>query len=294
MKTIFLVLFSLCIFTTSNGQRRYQGFLYTLQTDSREPFLYSVRTSTVGEGIYQTKYSLYDNGGKVRYTITADHFKEEKKVVVQVYDERFLLTVMNGKDETTYEVPSLKPFGFRGNVGIFDKAAPNQLSVQFVSNKYNFVRILNFLGSYEDNIFQFFIFKSTDKIAEPEIISNNYRGDDGKPKAIFRPRPSDVDSIMLDSWFTGTKKFCEDTDSWYYLVTIKGDSIDLKSYPGKSNNYHKDKTKAFESVRGVIRDGKIVTDRDNFEYKNLFKYENGVLYQLNEEDEYNEYTECES
>jgi hypothetical protein len=38
---------------------------------------------------------------------------------------------------------------------------------------------------------------------------------------------------------------------------------------------------------------KLLLIRDNAEYKNLFKYENGVLYQLNEEDEYNDYTECE-
>jgi hypothetical protein len=261
MKTLFLILFTLCIFLPSYGQGRYRGYLYTLQTDTRELFEYSVRTSAVGDGVYRTNYSLYDNTGKVRYTITADHFKEEREVLVQVNDERYLLTVMNGKDKTTYEVPSLKPFGFRGNIGLFDKSAPNQLSVQFISNKFTYVRVLNFLGSYDDGIFQFFIFKPTDKIVESKTESNKSSYSDGKPRALFKPRIPKVDSLRSSYWFTGTKKFCEETDSWYYLVTIKGDSIELKSYPGKSNDYHKDKTKAFESVRGVIRDGKIITDK---------------------------------
>lgn len=71
---------------------------------------------------------------------------------------------MSGKEETTYENPTMKPFGFRGNLGILDKSAPSQLAVQFLSEKAEYVRVLSFLGSSADGEFQFFLFNQSDKI----------------------------------------------------------------------------------------------------------------------------------
>ena len=81
-------------------------------------------------------------------------------------DEQYLLGVMDGKEETTYETPSMKPFGFRGSLGLLDKSAPNQLAVQFLSAEAKYVRVLSFLGSSTDGEFQFFLFNQTDKITE--------------------------------------------------------------------------------------------------------------------------------
>jgi hypothetical protein len=71
---------------------------------------------------------------------------------------------MSGKEETTYKTSTMKPFGFRGNLGIFDKSAPAQLAVQFLSEKGEYVRVLSFLGSSVDGEFQFFLFNQSDKI----------------------------------------------------------------------------------------------------------------------------------
>lgn len=93
-------------------------------------------------------------------------------------------------------------------------------------------------------------------------------------------------------FFTGTRKFCEELNIWYYLVTIKKDSIILKAYPGKENTARKDKSKPIEIIKGIIKNGKIIT-KDPPEYlTNRFKFEDGILYEVNNEGEYNDYHEC--
>ena len=92
-----------------------------------------------------------------------------------------------------------------------------------------------------------------------------------------------------NQFFTGTKKFCDGHGAWYYLVTVNGTAITLKSYADKGNTYVKDKSKPTEVINGKIVNGKIVT-KDPPEYlTNRFKYENGVLYEMNNEGEYNDY-----
>ncbi len=88
---------------------------------------------------------------------------------MEVKDEEYLLSVMDGKEQTTYEAPTLKPFGLRGNWGLFVKSAPSQLVVQFLSAHYEYVRVLSFLGSSDNGIAQFFVFNSADKIEETPI-----------------------------------------------------------------------------------------------------------------------------
>jgi hypothetical protein len=133
MKTIILSFIIAVSCTTLKAQTRFTGYLYTYQTGSKERFEYSVATSH-SDGLYTTIYRLYQPGSiKSRYTITASHFKDLKKVVVEVKDEQYLLSAMTGKEETTYEQQTLKPFGLRGNIAILDNAAPSQLAVQFLS-----------------------------------------------------------------------------------------------------------------------------------------------------------------
>jgi TonB family protein len=94
--------------------------------------------------------------------------------------------------------------------------------------------------------------------------------------------------------FTGTNKFCDKDGTWYYKVSIAGNNITLQSYPGENNTLYKNKMKPIEVIHGVIRDGKIIT-KDPPQYKtNRFKFENGVLYEVNDEGEYNEYSECKN
>ncbi|MBK7966867.1 MAG: hypothetical protein IPK10_17485 [Bacteroidetes bacterium] len=57
---------------------------------------------------------------------------------------------------------------------------------------------------------------------------------------------ADKDSLdskqSISGFFTGTKKFCDEEGYWYFLVTIDGNNIVLKSFPGENNTYHSDKT----------------------------------------------------
>ncbi len=173
-KVILSTLFVFSILFVA-AQAKYTGYLYTEQTGSKEAFQYSISTR-FSNGAFQTIYKIYKPGAsKNRYTITASHFKNDKKIIVEVNDEQYLLSVMNGKEEVEYETGKLQLFGIRGDLGFFDKLAPNQLAVQFVSSRFEYVRVINFLGSYSDNIFQFFLFNKNDKVSEPKesILDSN-------------------------------------------------------------------------------------------------------------------------
>jgi hypothetical protein len=160
---IFLVIFA-ASFSTVKAQIRYTGYLYSSEEGSKEKFEYSASTS-VSDGAFKTIYKIFRPGSKKnRYTIIASHYKEQKKIVVEVNDEQYILSDMTGKEETTYEYPTMKPFGFRGNLGILDKSAPAQLAVQFLSAEGEYVRVLSFLGSSADGQFQFFLFNQSDNI----------------------------------------------------------------------------------------------------------------------------------
>ena len=90
----------------------------------------------------------------------------------------------------------------------------------------------------------------------------------------------------------GTKIFCDAEKIWKYEVTIKNDSITLKLFPGSANSYHKDKNKPVEIIKGIVANGKIIT-KDSSEYlTNRFKYENDILYEVNNEGDYNDFPEC--
>lgn len=195
---------------------------------------------------------------------------------------------MTGKEETIYETFSLKPFGFRVNLSIFNKSTPSQLAVQFISSRFEYVKVLSFLGSYSDNIDQFFVFSQKDKIIESKVpitAAPNTSDTLSGPKLIFKKANGTV-------WFAGTKKFCDGVGGWYYKVTITGNEITLQSYADKNNEFHKNHSNPVETIRGIIRDNKIVT-KDSAEYgTNRFKFENGIFYEMNNEGEYNSYDEC--
>ncbi len=95
-------------------------------------------------------------------------------------------------------------------------------------------------------------------------------------------------------WFTGTKRFCDGLGEWYYKVTINGNGITLLQYADRKNKLHKDKINPVETIQGIIEANKIIT-KDAPEYKtNRFKFENGVLYEVNNEGDYNSYQECQN
>jgi hypothetical protein len=270
------------------AQTKPTGYLYTQQTGSKAVFQYSI-TTRFANGAFQTIYKLYKQGAsKNRYTITASHFKVDKKIVVEVNDEQYLLSVMNGREEVEYETETLQPFGIRGDMGILDKSAPSQLAIQFVSSRFEYVRVIDFLGSTSDGIFQTFVFNTNDKIIEPKNGVVNSR-DSKKPKAKFAGSTKTDSASRL---FTGTKNFCDSEKAWRWDVTIKNDSITLKMFAGSANDYHKNKSKPVEVIKGIVLNGKIITKDPPQYLTNRFKFENGILYEMNNEGDYNDFPEC--
>lgn len=120
--------------------------------------------------------------------------------------------------------------------------------------------------------------------------SNKEHGKTNIPKAIFAP-PTQKKS-EYNRLFTGTKIFCDPENIWKYEVTVIGDSVILKLFPGSANSHHKNKSKPVETVKGIIVNGNIIT-KDSPEYlTNRFRYKNGILYETNNEGEYNDYPIC--
>ena len=82
----------------------------------------------------------------------------EKKVEVITEEADGGIFAQLNKEETTYDVPSLEVFGFRGNVGLLGgKKVPNQLAVKFSSSKLEYIKVLSVLGSNYNNDFEFFV-----------------------------------------------------------------------------------------------------------------------------------------
>jgi len=153
----FLFAVCLIISTASFSQKIQTCYLYSLNSDSHQKFNYTVAIDS-SESEYNTTYLIYQDG-KVRYKCVATHYKNEQKVVVEVSDQKYFLSDMNNKEEATYDTTTLKPFGFRGNIGaLTGKHVPNQLGVKFMSSKFQHVKVLSVLASYADGNFQFFVF----------------------------------------------------------------------------------------------------------------------------------------
>jgi len=156
MKT-FSITICLMISTVIFSQKIQTCYLYSVSSDSYQKFNYTISIDS-SDGEYVTAYSIYQNG-KVRYKCIAKHYMNEQRVVVEVSDEKYFLSDMFNKEETTYGTATLKAFGFRGNVGaLTNDDIPNQLALKFMSSKYQHVKVLSVLASYSDGDFKFFVF----------------------------------------------------------------------------------------------------------------------------------------
>jgi len=153
----FLLAICLLLSTSSFSQKIQTCYLYSLKEDSYQNYNCTVSIDS-SENQYVTTYSIYENS-KIRYKCVATHFKVEKKIVVEVTDQKYLLSDMSNMEEAKYDTPSLKAFGFRGSVGaLTGKHVPNQLAVKFMSSKYQHVKLMSVLASYSDGDFKFFVF----------------------------------------------------------------------------------------------------------------------------------------
>ncbi len=87
--------------------------------------------------------------------------------------------------------------------------------------------------------------------------------------------------------FQGTKNFHDKIDAWRYVVKVTDTKIEVELFPGKKNSVYPNKLKAYAKYTGMIKNGKIIIDGN----KSVFKYESGALYELNNEGDWNIYTE---
>lgn len=144
LMTISLVLFM----TNAYSQTKYTGYEYDLNTDDYYPFKYTREYKEEGD-TFITIYKIYHpTKGHHAFTVTATHYKSEKKVKVDVEDAGGGIFAHINDEETTYETPSMEPFGFRGTVGALGgNRVPNQLMVKFVSNKYENVKVVHINAS---------------------------------------------------------------------------------------------------------------------------------------------------
>lgn len=134
------------------------GYQYTLSRNSYTPFKYS-RAYSSADGEFITTYSIFHPvNGKHVYTATATHNKIEKTVKVLIKDTSGGMFSRVNDESTDYEIPSLSPFGIRGDVALIagDKV-PNQLAVKFVNSKYENVKVSSVAGSRDNNDFIFYI-----------------------------------------------------------------------------------------------------------------------------------------
>lgn len=130
--------------TNSESQAFYTGYEYVLNDNDFYPFKYTRSYSGSGNE-FVTTYTIYHpTKGYAAYTVTATHFKTERKVVVSIDDAGGGLLAHINSEETTYETPSLTSFGFRGAVGALGgNRVPNQLYVKFVSEKFENVKVIH-------------------------------------------------------------------------------------------------------------------------------------------------------
>jgi hypothetical protein len=135
---------------------------------------------------------------------------------------------------------------------------------------------------------------------EPAILKGKPLKSVQKQRLTFRAPDSEVadsshnqaKAIFKRSLFSGTKIFCDSLQYWSYQITILQETIILTLYAGNNNTNYKDKSKPIEVINGTIKGGLIIT-KDAPEYLvNRFKYENGILYEVNNEGGYNDYKEC--
>ncbi len=150
-------IFSLnCIY----GQKKGIGQTYDVERDRFYSFRYTREYKENGDN-YITIYTIYHPiTNRHSHTITATNYKSEKLIVVSVDDAKGNIFSHIREEKTTYEIPSEEIFGFRGVCGeLAGDRCPNQLSVGFVSDRYENVNVFEVASSRpESSNFHFFVF----------------------------------------------------------------------------------------------------------------------------------------
>lgn len=215
-----------------------------------------------------TYYRLYNRNDIMFSQVEARHLKSSKQIGVLVYNQNSQGTFYEANFErSSYYLPSLAQFDNPDNIPLLKgKDIPSRLSLQFTDNSYENVKVISVFASRPSiGTYVFYVF--------PKELNKN-------------------EEIINKKLFQGTKVFVDGGQYWKSVVTIDKNIFTIKSYPAKNNSLYKNKNIAKSTESGYIKNGKIYTKSADKKYlPDLYKYEAGKFYELNNEDEYNEYFE---
>lgn len=164
MKKIILILvFALLgeVFLTSFEPPKttyYTGYQYLLSTGRYTSFKYT-RSYKESDDMFTTNYKLYNpETGVYMISIVGVHLKKDKKIIVKVTAADGGIFGDINEETTTYEAPTINPFGFAGSVKqLGGDNIPNQLKVKFVSNNFENINVMHIAGSHDGGEFEFFV-----------------------------------------------------------------------------------------------------------------------------------------
>lgn len=140
------------ITTLSFGQicfgQTLTGLVYDLKSDDYYSIKYNRKYSGT-DNEFVTKYTIYHpTKGYAWMTVTATHDKMKKEIKVSVDDTNEGIFSHINDEEIKYDSASIEPIGSRGMAGVLGgKRIPNQITVKFVSAKYENVKVVHIMGS---------------------------------------------------------------------------------------------------------------------------------------------------
>lgn len=134
---------------------QYSGSKYIVSTQEKKPLLYTKSFSRKGKNVFKTTYNIY-NLQKVQIAkVIATHNKKNKSVEVAVKDLEARGFPIVNIERTQYDIPFTGRFGAIGKVGAIGKGkshtqSPGQLTVSFVSKKFDFIKVIHIADAHED------------------------------------------------------------------------------------------------------------------------------------------------
>jgi hypothetical protein len=141
-----------------NGKKPplFRGADYNVASKTRSPLNYTRAYSKSGKFLYLTTYNIYDRSGTATRNIVAVHDKRRKTIEVTIKDlEHSGFPVLN-VERTGYTSPFMGRFGATGKVGVLANgkpgaAGPGQLTVKFVSKRFDYIKVVHVAGPHEDS-----------------------------------------------------------------------------------------------------------------------------------------------
>lgn len=185
-KIIILFCLLLCNVQIALSQQKMKGYQVIIN-DFGKKVLNTTYTRTLlsDESGYKTLYKVYNLKNELVVIIEADHNPNEKEVIVEVKNPNGGVFTRVNTEKGNYETASLKPFGNMGNYRLLGgNDFPPQLSLQFLSEKYENVKVISVNATRPSSqTFVFYVFsKELSDVKEEDILLNTKSLDTGTTK----------------------------------------------------------------------------------------------------------------